>query len=403
MLPHSLESGLFKQLSDLDGAFIQYEQNLDIPTLQINYPSFLVEAANKCREMNRLLSPMDLGWGETISQDFIEVLVDLKFQISGEIGKLIQHKREVTKGTSIQEINYWVVFRNSLERADQTMSSFEIQLLQHTLETHNQFKYGGFEELNALKTKLKQVAGISDVLHSLGVNRLFSCTELPQLNVETMDVFKKLRDLVSQKAYPTARMRDFFICLNQDIVRQCASILEKTPLMMEPFPVFTRKISECIAVFQTLYSEQTSFWQVLREEMRKRNEKDPISIQESHQAMKKRLDRIHKFRSEHEQYVSLLETLSDDPSQIEIANHAYQLVQNISVTDVSEKASKEWTQLVEEYNQLMRQIDQRQVETIKTLFDHVKSKEQIFSHYSQFSKLSFRPVVRGMSMMMNDE
>ena len=390
----SVESSLFKRLTELDGALIQYEQNLDIPSFHIEYPSYLVTAAEECRKAGRCLTTIELGWGETPSNDLLQACRDIRNQVQKQIRQLVDHKRDITQGTTLQEVNYWSVLCSSLGNAYREIESFEIQLPLDILKSFNSTQFGRLDNLNDLKIRLDKSEEISGVLSDIPFNTLFSCTELSKLNSEVMDVFKHLQSIISLKAYPLGRILSLVNCLNRDIVNQCCVLLNKTPLMTEPYPVFKRKISECLALFQTIYSEQTTFWNLLHEEKRKRNIQEALVFQESYQPLKARLEMVNAARSEHEQYLALIKTISDDPHQLEIVENAYQLLQKTEVTDTSKKALDEWSNAVKEYNSTISKVDKHQAAIIKGLFDKVKSKDQMIPLYERFVCLRFRPTIR---------
>ena len=394
---HLVESNLFKRLTDLDGALIQYEQNLDIPTFHLEYPSFLVTAVAECRKVGHCLSSTELGWGETPSNDIIQACRDIRTQAQKEIRKLIDHKRDVAQGTTLQEVNYWSVLCSSLKNAYREIKSFEIQLPLSILKSLGSVQFSQLDNLSYLEERLHNSEDIHGVLSAIPFNALFSCTELSKLNSEVMDVFKHLQSIISIKSYPLGRVLSLINCLNQDIVHHCRGILNKTQLMTDPYPVFHRKISDCLAIFQTMYSEQTTLWNLLHEEKRKRNVQEPLVFQESFQPLKARLEKINAVRSEHEQYLALIKAISNNSQlQLELVEKAYLILQKTVVTDTSKEASNDWLEAVKEYNLEISHVDEQQASTIKELFEEAKSKDQMIPLYERFVCFRFRPIIRGM-------
>ena len=128
-----------KYVADLDTALVQYEQNLEIPNVQIVFPPFLIEAAEKCRAASSLLSSSELGWDDLPSKEMEDELKSLVNQWSASIQRLTDHSRDVKQGTVLQEVNYWIVLQNALQEVLQQMEMYESQLLFRLLQINNRF------------------------------------------------------------------------------------------------------------------------------------------------------------------------------------------------------------------------------------------------------------------------
>ena len=174
-------------------ALVHYEQNLDIPEVRLNFPSFLIEAADKCRAAGRLLSSAELGWGEKPNSDLLNQLLPLKGQWLREIQKLTSHSRDIKQGTSLQEINYWSVLKSSLENIAKLFDSYEVQVLFSVLKTNNLIVSAGtFEVTTRLRSRLEEVTENAELMNGVPINSLLANHDFPGLASVIQQLFVPL-------------------------------------------------------------------------------------------------------------------------------------------------------------------------------------------------------------------
>ena len=394
------ESSLLKRVADLDMALVHYEQNLDIPDVHLNFPPFLVEAGNKCRAAGRLLSSSELGWSEKPSSDMLNQLMRLKGQWMRDIHKLTEHTRELKRGTTLQEINYWSVLRGALEKVNEALQSYEVQVLFSVLKSSNMIvSAGSFEITTGMKAKLEDVVGNVELLSGIPMNSLLASSDFATVRTIVEQIFTQLKKVKNARGYSISRTVDLVNSINKDVFNQCMAVLSSQRVFNLTYSHFSSMMNDAASVFKTWEDETVSFWQFLMELGTRRNDKASLKFQNTLVPLEERLKVIQAFRDMHERFVTILQqvlsTQEQDRDLVHQVMSAYERFRPYNVSDLSESALNEWELLMKEYNATLDQVDQSLVDTLRTRLENARSTEQMFDVFSRYNALFFRPRIQG--------
>ena len=376
-------------------ALVHYEQNLDIPEVRFNFPSFLIEAADKCRAAGRLLSSAELGWGEKPNSDLLNQLLPLKGQWLREIQKLTSHSRDIKQGTSLQEINYWSVLKSSLENIAKLFDSYEVQVLFSVLKTNNLIVSAGtFEVTTRLRSRLEEVTENAELMNGVPINSLLANHDFPGLASVIQQLFVQLKKLKNNRGYPISRMVDFVDLINRDVTNQCISILHSVRLMDIDFKSFSSMMKDCNHVFKVWDDEIISFWQFLKELCARRNDPVLVKFTSTFTPLQQRLKTVQAFRELHNRFIETLQqVIAPQEKEASLVNQvieAYTILRSVDVSDLSEGAIAEWNELVKSYDHQMESVDQSLAEMIRGKLNGSHSTEQMLQIYGKYNRLFFR-------------
>lgn len=387
-----------KRVADLDIALVHYEQNIDIPEIHLVFPPFLIEAANKCRAAGHLLSSSELGWGDRISNDMKNKLMSLKKQWLDDIQRVTGHRREITQGTALREVNYWLALRNSLQSISQSLEAYEVQLLFHLLKSSNLIVSANtFDNASNLRPRLEEVSSNYEFLKEIPLNSLLTATDFPSLKTILTSLFSQLKRIKSARYYPIARLVNFVNCISSDLYKKCLSLLEKQRILSYSYNDFSILVNDITAVFKNWESESLVLWGELRELMSKRGEKGFVKFVSSFDLLKDRIRIIRDFREMHEKYLNSLQNVFSSKDSMAISNQfatAYEPFRNYMVADLSEANIQAWTLLSEEYNRHIEQMDQHIVSILRDKLSSVHSSDQMFVVFEKYNSLFFRPRIQ---------
>ena len=391
----SLETSILKRVADLDMALVHYEQNLDIPEVHLNFPPVLVEAADKCRAAGRLLSSVELGWGEKPNSDLLNQLLSLKGQWLREIQKLTSHTRDIKQGTSLQEINYWSVLKSSLENTAKLFDSFEVQILFSVLKSNNMIVSAGtFEVTTGLRTRLEEVTENAELMNGVPINSLLANHDFPAFSSVIQQLFVQLKKIKNNRSYPITRMVDFVNLINRDVSSQCISILHSIRMMDVEYDEFSTIVKDCFSVFKTWDDEIISFWQFLKGLCVQRSDSTLVKFTSSFGPLQQRLKTVQAFRDLHNRFVVTLQQVivpqEKESSLIGQVTEAYSALRSVDVSDFSEAAVNEWNELMKNYNHHLDAVDQSLSEMICAKLNGARSTEQMFQVFSKYNRLFFR-------------
>ena len=394
----SSESSLFKRVTDLDMALVHYEQNLNIPEVHLNFPSFLVEAGDKCRAAGRVLTSAELGWGEKPSPDLLNRLLHLKGKWMSDLRKLMEHTRDPNEGTTLQEINYWNVLRGALEQVATTLQSYEVQVLFAVVRQNNLVSGNSLEMEKAMEARLKNVAENAELLNGVPINALLTSTSLTAVHEAIVPIFPQLKKIRNCPGYPVVRIVGLVNLITKDVLNQCLSILSGQRLMDLPFEQFTQTVMEVYEVCKTWDAEKTSMWHFLRELNTRRNEKCSTHFKDSLAPLKVQMNTVESFRNAHQRYLEGLEKVAAAHEQERKLLHdlesAYSRFCEFNVSDLSQGAHEEWKALTKAYDANIEMVDQSLVNSLSAQLEGSRSTHQTFKLFGEYNVLFFRPCIQ---------
>ena len=388
---YKLDSSISKKVADLDMALANYEQNLDIPEVQLYFPQFLIEAANTCRAAGHLLSINELGWDTQDIKDLENQLLSIKSQWVKEIHRLTNHTRDVKQGTSLQEVNYWNVLSKSCETLLQRLDVYEVQLLFHTLKSQHLIVSANIlDNVRELQQKLEESKRNSQFLNTIPIETLITSNDLASINSLIPVLFTKLKQIKNNRYYPVPRFVDFVYVISVDVTRKCISLLENQRIMNYPYDKFTSITQTILSIFKSWNNECPPLWHTIREF----NKEFRFQFKFEFKELEERIQIISDFRTKHEEYIQAIQqvfTYQENSTLLNKVNSAYEPFHHYMIVDFTPMNLQKWQDLIEEYNHHLEQLDQDIVDIIHEKLNNVHTTDQMYAVFRKFGLLFFRP------------
>jgi dynein heavy chain 1 len=184
-----------RRMKELELALLQYQQNIEIPEVNLVFHPVIQRAANLVREKGVLIDVEALGL-----EDKVNDVVFLN-DIQGGVNKWIKEIQKVTRliseplpGTAMQEINFWCDLNRALLGAQEKLSSPEVEITLALLKRAKRYLATvTFSADHGLGPAIQRVASVMTLMKDFPMNSILSATDINQLNQGVTLVFTHLK------------------------------------------------------------------------------------------------------------------------------------------------------------------------------------------------------------------
>jgi dynein heavy chain 1 len=233
-----------------------------------------------------------------------------------EIQRVTKLDQDPMKGSTRQEISFWLNLERALTRIQEKRESVEVQLTFDILKTVKRFHATvGFDNDTGLKSAMDTVKDHSVLMKDFPINDLLSANELDKIRTALTTIFQHLKKLRNTR-YPVSRAGRLMEAVSQDLMQQMLKVLNTYRLMHIGYADFERIVKACDDVFATWddeYERLSTQVRDVRRQVRANDVRMAWRVSLSHKKLQQRLDHMKRFRKQHEQLRSVIDRVLLQP------------------------------------------------------------------------------------------
>lgn len=304
-----------KKITELEMGLLHLQQNIEIPEVNLAIHPLVAQVVQKCLAENH----------RPKVDDFSELLDNTEFlnSLQSHVNRWVREIQRVTKlhedpmkGSTRQEISFWLNLERALTRIQEKRESVEVQLTFDILKTVKRFHATvGFDNDTGLKVAIDTVKDHSVLMKDFPINDLLSANELDKVRTALTTIFQHLKRLRSTR-YPVSRAGRLMEAVSQDLMQQMLKVLNTYRLMHIGYADFERIMKTCDDVFATWDDEYERLAAQVRDVRRTARATDvrmAWRVSLSHKKLQQRLDHMKRFRKQHEQLRSVIDRVLLQP------------------------------------------------------------------------------------------
>ncbi|KAF2742258.1 cytoplasmic dynein-like protein 1 heavy chain 1 [Sporormia fimetaria CBS 119925] len=410
-----------RKIAELEVSLQNLQQNVEIPQLVLQLHPIIQSALETAEEQGvkpsfELLPPAVLN-----DSSFLNGLQGTVNRWIQSIQTITRTSRDVSTGSAMQEINFWLSMESRLEDIEGQLSSPGVKLTLDVLRNAKRFQATvSFSADTGLKEKREVVQKYNQLMRDFPLDELRSATSLKKVEEAIQQIFNHLNKKLRVCPYPVHRALPFVEAISGDLEERLQTLLHGRTLMHMEYPEFQDVMADADRIWRTWEENVKEFTNVAREVTRRRNEKFiPIKINPRHRQVEERIKYIATFRRNHEQLrrtiVNVLGTQQSHPalndaSQIkeavivedigdvdavqEVAS-AYDALKDVDVLDVSPEGTRLFEQAEEKYNERTSRVENSIIARLRDRLGTAKNANEMFRVFSKFNPLFVRPKIRG--------
>ncbi|KAJ5078912.1 intein-containing dynein heavy chain precursor [Anaeramoeba ignava] len=391
-----------KKLAELELTLIQCQQNVEIPEVVLFIEPEITEIIQKAKENGTRVKLTDLG----NSFDDPEFLTRVQNGVNKwitDIQKVTRMKRDVSSGTALQEINFWISLEKALKNIDKQVKTTETQLQLEFLNLKKKHFAGfAFESDTGLKKLLDTSENYNVLMKDFPLSEMLSAQDLDKIRESILRIFSHLRKLKNTN-YPLQRALLFVESISRDFCLQVIRVLSSKNLLNLLFDEFDNLIAKSFDLFQTWEDQVTHLRDIIREIARRKGEnKFSVRISTQIQPLKERLEQLRKFRKQHDQLQNVITRILPKTSTefteinaIEEVKEAYEYVRNVDPLSLSKEGNETWSESLKHYDTKIYSIEEQIIQILREKLEKAKKASEMFHVFSQFNVLFVRPKIRG--------
>lgn len=412
-----------KRITEVELGFLNLQQNIEIPEVNIIINPLVLSIAKKCNDENRKPRVDDYA-SKVDDTNFLNNLQNGVNKWIREIKKVTKLDRDPSSGTALQEISFWLNLEKALNRIQEKRESLDVQLTLDILKCGKRFNATvSFESDTGLKEAIDMAKDYNVLIKDFPLNELLSATELPKISLAIQSIFNHLKKIRNTK-YPLNRALKLIEAISKDLTSQMLKVLSTQRLMLISFDDFEKVMKACFAVFSTWDDEHEKFSGLLRDlAKRKPDERKMVyRINASHKKLQNRLNVMQNFRRQHDQLRTVIsrvlrpnsigqDIINDDTNgtastgvngldvadanAIEEVNLAYDKVKEVDGLDISEEGQELWESAMRRYDERIERVEARITARLRDQLGTAKNANEMFRIFSRFNALFVRPHIRG--------
>ncbi|ETM34531.1 hypothetical protein L914_18397 [Phytophthora nicotianae] len=407
-----------RRMKELELALLQYQQNIEIPEVNLIFHPVIQQAAELVREKGVLIDVEALGLEDKVN--------DVAFvnTIQGGVSKWIKEIQKVTRlvneplpGTAMQEINFWCDLNRALLAVQEKLKSPEVEITLAVLQRAKRYLATvSFSTDHGLGPALQQVSSVMTLMKEFPMNSILSATDISQLNQGVTLVFTHLKKIRVADSYNLSRLLHLVEVMSSDLTQQVISLLRVYSLIEIPFNQFEQLVSSCKELFTNWHRQVTALYDLTKELFKRRGgsintEKLPLlsELQMEHVAIEERLLELYEFREQHEKLrdviqrvlggsnaIGLDEARGGDGTNDALAeiNSAYAQLNSLDPLDVSGEGMTAWKNLRKAYDLCIDRVEGRIINSLTSRLSATSNADEMFRVFSKYNALFFRPRIR---------
>ena len=204
-------------------------------------------------------------------------------------------QRDVSSGTALQEISFWVSMEHALSRLRGKRDSAEIVLTLEVLKAGKRFRTTiSFDSDTGLKDMQDKVLDYSVLMKDFPIKDLLASDSLDAVTGAILSIFSHLKKIRNTQ-YPTDRAVGLVEAISRDVLTQLLKALSTHQLMIITFNEFEVVFRASDKVFHTWDEEFDKFNSQLRDLSKKKREdtlKFHIKFNLAHKKLQNRLSQM---------------------------------------------------------------------------------------------------------------
>lgn len=304
-----------KKITELEMGLLHLQQNIEIPEVNLAIHPIVIQVVQKCVGENRRPKVDDFS-DYLDNTDFLNSLQSHVNRWVREIQRVTKLDQDPMKGSTRQEISFWLNLERALARIQEKRESVEVQLTFEILKTVKRFHaIVGFDSDTGLKSAMETVKDHSVLMKDFPINDLLSANELDRIRTALTTIFQHLKKLRNTR-YPVSRAGRLMEAVSQDLMQQMLKVLNTYRLMHIGYGDFERIVKACDDVFATWEEEYDRLSAQIRDVRRATRANDvrmAWRVSLSHKKLQQRLDHMKRFRKQHEQLRSVIDRVLLQP------------------------------------------------------------------------------------------
>ena len=181
-------------------------------------------------------------------------------------------QRDVSSGSALQEISFWVSMDHALNRLRSKRESPEVVLTLDVLKAGKRFHTTiSFDSDTGLKKMLDKVMDYNLLMKDFPIKDLLAADSLSLVSTAIGTIFQHLKKL-RNTSYPTDRAIALVEAISRDLLSQMLKLLNTHKLMVVAYRDFDPIIKACREVFSAWEEEYEKFTTLLRDLMKKKRD-----------------------------------------------------------------------------------------------------------------------------------
>ncbi|CAH0480997.1 unnamed protein product [Peronospora belbahrii] len=407
-----------RRMKELELALLQYQQNIEIPEVNLVFHPVIQQAADLVREKGALIDVEALGLEEKVD-DIVFVNA-----IQGGVSKWIKEIQKVTRliheplpGTVMQEINFWCDLNRALLVVQKQLESPEVEITLAVLQRAKRYLATvTFSADHGLGPAIQHVSSVMTLMKEFPMNSILSATDINQLNQGITLVFTHLKKIRVADSYNLSRLLRLVEVMSSDLTQQTLSLLCVYSLIQLPFSQFEQLILSCKELFLNWHRQVATLYDLTKELFKRRGgsintEKLPLlsELQMEHAAIEERLLELHEFREQHEKLRDVIQRVLggsnavglDESRGVDGTNDAlteivsaYSQLNSLNPLDVSGEGMTEWKNLRKTYDLCIDRVEGRIISSLTSRLSATSNADEMFRVFSKYNALFFRPRIR---------
>ena len=181
-------------------------------------------------------------------------------------------QRDVSSGTTLQEVNFWLSMKHALSRVRSKRDSPAVVLTLEALKAgkrfHTALSFDSDTHLNNMEDKVMDYAHL---MQDFPITELLAANTLPNITLAIEIIFSHLKK-IRCTTYPSERVIALVEAISRDLLTQLLKVLSAHKLMIIAYKEFNAICDSCIQVFVKWEEDFAKFTTQLRDLAKKRRD-----------------------------------------------------------------------------------------------------------------------------------
>jgi len=395
--------GVSSKLSELEVELLRSQQSMDIPHITLELHNTIAQFVKQQRALGKSPTVEDLG---SVASDpnFLNEIQKGLTEWKTAILRITSKTRDVTSGTVLQEINFWLSMERAIahiyEQKESPGVALSFQILKENkrfLATTGFMQDAGLSEEGREKDKVYRY---SNFLRDFPVKRLLAASTVGELSVAVEAIFKHMTLVKRREVYSLSRAAQLMHTISRDVANQLQSVLKSRKLMALEAPDFAELMNDTRHFFEDWDKAVNTFKEELDRAKRSMAASENIHFAARYEAMDglmRRVDELARIRTQHEQLRSVVcSTLQNDAFTMSGAvaeiDAAYQLLVQVDVLCTSSEGGESFERALRSYTQRIDRVEAELEDLVRRLLSDARhDANEMFRVCDKFNALFVRP------------
>jgi dynein heavy chain 1 len=364
-------------------------------------------AAEKVRSGAAKLDMEELGLSTKLQDDtFLNHIQRNTQQWIKEIHKVTVLTKEPSRGTALQEINFWGSLEGALNKIQEQLHSEEIKITLAVLKQAKRFLVTvTFEADHGLAPAMELVSNCMSLMRDFPIKELLSATTVQQLSLAIEKNFTHLKKVKTADKYELSRSLRLVEALSEHLAEQTSSVLGGQQMMRLPYKDFEHGLKECPRMWDGWDQHLKNFQETVRELAKRRGVQGlKMQLRLKHTTLQLRLKELADFRQQHEKLAAVIGEVLVEPGReggtsaagesLQEVQGAYQSFLSFDTLDVTPEGCKMWQDARVAYDKCIDRVETQIASKLTDRLAATSKADEMFRVFSKFNALFFRPRIR---------